>query len=149
MRSARCSTRSALRRLYTALSLVEPDDAGIDWEQPQAAAFRAAMNDDFNTPVAVAQLFELAGEVNRSRSPRTAGLLKALAASLGFLQQPPREFLQAGSSIDESQIDALIAERAAAKQSRDFARADAIRKQLPEQGIEPQDSAQGTHWQKA
>ncbi len=107
------------------------------------------MNDDFNTPVAVAQLFELAGDVNRSRSAQTAGLLKALGATLGILQQPPRVFLRTGNEVDEAQIDRLIIERAQAKQARDFARADAIRQQLLEQGIELQDSAQGTQWVKA
>ncbi len=141
--------RSALRRLYTALAAVQADDAPIDWAQPNAAVFRAAMNDDFNTPVAVAQLFELAGEINRNQSPQTAGLLKGLGATLGILQQLPRDFLQTGSGVDEAQIGRLIEERAAAKQSRDFARADAIRKQLLEQGIELQDSAKGTQWVKA
>ena len=141
--------RSALRRLYTALSSVAPEDIDVDWAQPCAAAFRAAMNDDFNTPVAVAQLFELASEINRTGSAQAAGLLKALGATLGILQQPPREFLQTGSAVDPSHIERLIEERAAAKQARDFARADAIRKQLLEQGIELQDSAEGTQWVKA
>ncbi|MEO8279656.1 MAG: cysteine--tRNA ligase [Ideonella sp.] len=141
--------RSALRRLYTALAGVDAVDLAVDWKQPCAAAFRDAMNDDFNTPVAVAQLFELAGEINRTHSAQTAGLLKALGATLGILQQVPREFLQTGSAVDELQIERLIEERSAAKQARDFTRADAIRRQLLEQGIELQDSAKGTQWVKA
>jgi cysteinyl-tRNA synthetase len=146
--------RSALRRLYTALDGVdlpagEASTADIDWTQPQAAAFRDAMNDDFNTPVAVAVLFELASELNRSRSVQTAALLKALGAALGVLQQPPRSFLQGGAADDESDILQLIAARAAAKQARDFAEADRIRQQLAERGIVLKDSAQGTTWVKA
>ena len=141
--------RSALRRLYTALSAVEAEDLSLDWAEPQAAAFHAAMNDDFNTPVAVAVLFELASEVNRSRSPHAAGLLKALAATLGLLQQVPRDFLQGGAQLDEARIQQLIDERQAAKAARDFSRADAIRQALLADGIVLQDSAQGTQWVKA
>jgi len=138
--------RNALRRLYTALDGVEASSNEIDWSQPQAAAFRAAMNEDFGTPEAVAILFELAGELNRTRSPATASLLRNLGATLGLLVQPPRAYLQGGAALDEALIEQRIAQRAAAKQARDFARADAIRDELAALGVELMDSAQGTRW---
>jgi cysteinyl-tRNA synthetase len=141
--------RNSLRRLYTALDLVPAAGIAVDWSLPQAAAFRSAMNDDFNTPGAVAVLFELAGEVNRTHSAQAAGLLKGLGAALGVLQQSPRSYLQGGTGADEARIAQLIGERAAAKQARDFARADQIRKDLLTQGIVLQDSPQGTTWVKA
>jgi cysteinyl-tRNA synthetase len=137
---------SALRRLYTALDGLELPSGELDWAQPQAAAFRAAMNDDFNTPVAVAILFELAAELNRTRSVDTGLLLKGLAGTLGLLQQSPRAYLQSGSALDESHILERIAARAAAKKNRDFALADQIRRDLLAQGIELQDSPTGTTW---
>jgi cysteinyl-tRNA synthetase len=142
--------RSALRRLYTALdSVPAPATSAIDWSQPQAAAFRAAMNDDFGTPEAVAVLFELAGEVNRSGSGESAALLKSLGATIGLLTQSPRAFLQGGASLDETAIAERIEARAAAKKARDFALADAIRDELATLGVELKDSAQGTIWVKA
>ena len=142
--------RSALRRLYTALDAVALPEAPaeIDWAEPSAAKFRAAMDDDFNTPVAVAVLFELAGEVNRTRDVAPALMLRALGGVLGLLQSAPRSFLQLGSSLDAASIDALIQARALAKQARNFTEADRIRDELVAAGIELKDSAAGTTWVK-
>ncbi len=142
--------RSALKRLYTALSLVAPAQTGIDWSNPFAARFKAAMDEDFGTPEAVAVLFELAAEVNRSKSAAAAGLLKALGGCLGLLQGEPQAFLQAGTAgVDVAAIEAQIAARAAAKAAKDWAEADRIRKALLEQGIVLKDSAAGTTWEAA
>lgn len=144
--------KTALTRLYTALRGVEADIAQIDWEQPQAKLFKAAMDDDFNTPEALAVLFDLANEVNKTKSPQTASLLKALAGVLGLLQRAPNLFLQAdagessGSTLD---IDALIIARNAAKQAKNYAEADQIRKTLTDAGIVLEDTAQGTIWRRA
>ena len=144
--------RHALKRLYTALDAVPAAEVAIDWSDDYAARFQAAMNEDFGTPEAVAVLFELAGEVNRGRAPERAGLLKALGAILGLLQEPPRAFLQAGSGaagLDEAAIQDRIAARATAKAAKDWAQADRIRKELLEQGIVLKDSAAGTSWERA
>ena len=142
--------RSALRRLYTALALVPPSPSSeIDWEQVHAKAFKAAMDEDFGTPEAVAVLFELATEVNKTRSAALAGLLRALGACLGLLQAEPEAFLQAGARLDALAIEALIAQRTLAKSQRDYAQADLIRQQLLALGITLKDGAAGTTWQAA
>jgi cysteinyl-tRNA synthetase len=137
----------ALNRLYTALSLVPPAEVAIDWTQPYAARFKAAMDEDFGTPEAIAVLFDLAGEVNRTRSAALAGLLKALGGCLGLLQLNPAEFLQAGATMDEATIQALIVERANAKAAKNFQEADRIRQDLLRQGIVLKDAATGTTWE--
>jgi cysteinyl-tRNA synthetase len=149
--------RGGLTRLYTALKHANGDDAGaVDWDGPHARRFRAAMDDDFNTPIAVAALFDLAGEVNRSRSHHLAGQLKALAAILGLLQREASAFLRAmppGVGDIDVGLDARVAEairaRAAAKRDRNFAEADRIRKELAGEGVVLEDSASGTVWRRA
>jgi cysteinyl-tRNA synthetase len=125
----------------------------IDWQQPHAARFKTAMDEDFGTPEAVAVLFDLAAEVNRTQSAELSGLLKALGGVLGLLQTDPLAFLQTGNSAEASdetaQIHALIAARATAKQAKDFAKADQIRQQLLDMGVVLKDSAQGTQWERA
>lgn len=139
--------RNSLKRLYTAMNLVTPAAVTIDWHHVFAARFKAAMDEDFGTPEAVSVLFELATEVNKTRSAELAGLLKALGACLGLLQGDPKAFLQGGATLDESTIVKLIAQRAAAKENKDFAEADRIRKELLMQGIALKDSAGGTTWE--
>lgn len=140
--------RGALKRLYTALDLVPAPALPVDWQHPLAARFQAAMNEDFGTPEAVAVLFELATEVNKTRSPALAGLLKGLGGCLGLLQGNPQAFLQGGAAgVDAAAIEGLIARRAAAKAGKDFAEADRIRKDLLAQGIVLKDSATGTTWE--
>lgn len=139
--------RGALRRLYTALDAMPPDDVQVDWSEPHAARFKAAMDNDFGTPEAVAVLFELAAEANRTKSAQRAGLLKALGATLGILQGDPKAFLRAGAVLDDATIQERIHARAAAKQAKDFAEADRIRKELLDQGIVLKDSPTGTTWE--
>jgi cysteinyl-tRNA synthetase len=136
----------ALRGFYTAMREIAPEQVAIDWADPWAARFRAAMDDDFDTPIAFAVLHELRGEVNRSRSGRLAGVLKALGGTIGLLQHDPEAFLQGGVVLD---VDALIAERNAARKAKDFARSDAIRKQLEEGGVVLEDKPGGTtEWRR-
>ncbi len=185
--------KASLTRLYTALRGHEvsahnidwnqPQD--IDWNQPQAARFKEAMDDDFNTSEAMAVLFDLANEVNKTQSIEAASLLKNLGAVVGLLQRDANEFLQGGVVINagvgqlnleglpakitgagassqtqsthvlgefthtNKSIELTIEQRLVAKKAKNFAEADAIRKQLAEAGIILEDTPQGTTWRRA
>jgi cysteinyl-tRNA synthetase len=164
--------KASLTRLYTALRGYDLTTSGdIDWGQPYAKRFKEAMDDDFNTPEAMAVLFDLANEVNKTKSTNMAGLLKNLGAVIGLLQRDVDSYLQgvsthtihtqtgiavadgfeasitSGYSVE--QTNELILLRAEAKKSKNFAEADRIRKELSDAGIILEDTPQGTTWRRA
>ena len=158
--------KQALNRLYLALKNVPAVSSIIDWNEAYAARFKAAMDDDFNTPEAIAVLFDMVNEMNRTKSPELAGQLKTMANIIGLLEADPTVFLQQTLEpalfvnantfypatvtvrLSDSQIDELIALRSKAKKAKNFAEADRIRKQLLDEGIVPEDSPQGTTWRR-
>ena len=153
--------RQSLLGLYVALKDVKADEVEIDWENSYAKRFREAMEDDFNTPIAFAVLHDLRGEVNRSQSSASAGLLKALGGTIGLLQDEPKFFVQGACDVvvtaigigfgisqgvvaaDGLNVEALIVERNTAKKDKNFARADEIRKTLDAAGIVLEDKPGG------
>lgn len=139
--------KQALSRLYTALRGAEVV-AKVDQSAASYQAFKDAMNDDFNTPEALAVLFELANTFNKTKDILVAQQLKGLANILGLLQRDPEVFMQAGATedLDTSAIEAKIAARAEAKKTKNFAEADRIRQELLSQGVVLEDTAQGTIW---
>lgn len=148
--------KNALTRLYTALKEVSPDHLVLDWSEAHAIRFADAMNDDLNTPLATAVLFDLANEINKTKSPALARQLQELAGIIGLLQRTPQQFLQAvpASAGSTADIDAMVAEqieaRTAAKKARNFAEADRIRNELLAKGIVLEDKPGGvTEWRRA
>ena len=145
--------KAALTRLYTALKDIDVRERPVDWKEKHAIRFAQAMNDDFNTPEAVAVLFELANEINRTGSVEMASQLKALAGVLGLLGREPRQFLQGDGRVDgneEKWIEERIAARVEAKKLKNFAEADRIRNELLEKGIVLEDRPGGkTEWRRS
>ena len=144
--------KASLTRLYSALKEVPADSLPLDLNEVHARQFYSAMFDDFNTPLAVAALFELATEVNKSKSPELARQLKLLGGILGFLQREPQQFLHAGNEngMAESEIAARIAARTAAKLAKDFTESDRIRAELLANNILLEDKPGGiTEWRRA
>ena len=145
--------KAALTRLYTALKDIDVRERPVNWKEKHAIRFAQAMNDDFNTPEAVAVLFELANEINRTGSVEMASQLKALAGVLGLLGREPRQFLQGDGRVDgneEKWIEERIAARVEAKKLKNFAEADRIRNELLEKGIVLEDRPGGkTEWRRS
>ncbi len=157
--------KQGLTRLYTALKGVSAAAGDIDWSNAYAARFKAAMDDDFNTPEAVAALFDLANELNKSQSVADAGLLKSLAGMLGLLQRDPSDYLQSfrgnfvlpvltlsgtlEAGLTKEQIEKMIADRAEARKVKNFGESDRIRKELLDAGIVLEDKPGGkTEWRR-
>ena len=151
--------QAALERFYAALrdfgdvpALPAAALAGSAWHP----RFTAAMDEDFNTPEALAVLFDLARELNTAartdpaRARSLAAELKGFGAIFGILQEDPLRFRRGGEEAEgDAEIDARVAERTAAKKARDFARADAIRAELLARGIVLEDTREGTVWRRA
>jgi cysteinyl-tRNA synthetase len=157
-------SKSGLARLYTALKGAPVDPVAIDWDDPRAGRFKAAMDDDFNTPEAIAVLFELANEANKPGGTGAAGMLKQLGGVLGLLERRAEDFLQGRASLSagpatmsatgtvsypDALIEQRIAERQAARLAKNFAEADRLRKALLDAGIVLEDGPQGTTWRRA
>jgi cysteinyl-tRNA synthetase len=147
--------KRALDRLYTALKGNEASEAvaAIDWQEPHARRFTEAMNDDFNTSDAIAVLFDLANEVNKTGSSPGTALMRALGGVLGLLQQNSQQYFQddglAGDpAFTPERIEQLIQQRLIARANRNYSEADSIRRGLLEAGIMLEDGPQGTTWRR-
>ena len=140
--------KAALTRLYTALKDCSLKEEKPDWGEPHAARFRAAMDDDFNTPEAIAELQGLANEIF-SGNTKAGAQLKALGGVLGLLQRDPNAFLQGGAGPADAEIQQKIDARLAARRAKDYAEADRIRKELEAAGVILEDGPKGTTWRRA
>jgi len=143
----------ALTRLYTSLKDISAEevDESSYWDDPRAVKFRAALDDDFNTPEAMSVLFDLASDLNRDHSVATASLLKSLAATLGFLNRVPSEFLQAsvGAALSADEIESMIQKRNEARMNKDYDLADELRDGLMDAGVILEDSSGTTTWRRS
>ncbi|WP_369854397.1 cysteine--tRNA ligase [Candidatus Thalassolituus haligoni] len=143
-------SQTRLERFYNAL-----DGIGVgavaDVENDFSLRFHASMDDDFNTPEAIAVLFELARAINKSEGEEQAALagqLRYLGGVLGCLQSDPQAFFQAGAGDDAGWIEEMIQKRLDAKKARDFVTADAVRDELVARGVVLKDGPEGTSWIK-
>lgn len=143
-------SKVGLTRLYTALkqfqgqlSIVVPN-----WAESYSKRFKMAMDDDFNTSLAIGVLFELCNELNIEKNINLANLLYSLSNVLGLLQKSPSEFLQHGTNISENEIEDQIAKRNKAKNEKNYKLADEIRNELLKNGILLEDTSSGTTWRK-
>ncbi len=152
------NAKAALTTLYTALRGIEAADVKGEEEDPHVQRFHAAMQDDFNTPEALAILFDVAHAINKHRenAPDTAryhaAVLRQLAGLLGLLGRDAESFLRGGRSsggLDDAAIEALIAQRNEARKNKDWAESDRIRDELKEKGIILEDGPEGTTWRRA
>lgn len=167
--------KQAHDRLYLALKNVPPAIVEIDWENKFAVRFKIALDDDFNTPEAMAVLFELANEANKTKCSKTSGLLKKLGNILGLLTLDAEPYLQGVRQVtvaltgigvasqignvsakvtvnisgEDKEIEEVIQTRLDAKKAKNFAEADRIRKELADAGIILEDTPQGTTWRRA
>ena len=140
--------KASLTRLYTALRDHDVQSSSVDWAEPHAVRFKEAMDDDFGTPEAIAELFQLANEVFQGDAG-AAKQLKALGAVLGLLQREPNDFLRAApAGVDEKWIEERIAARQAARKAKNFAEGDRIRNELLEQGVVLEDKGGTTTWRR-
>ncbi len=141
--------KAALTRLYTALKGYE-GSGKVDWNEPHAQRFKAAMDDDFNTAEAVAELFNLATEIGRGKK-ELMSQLKGLGGVLGLLERRAEAFLQAGpgGGIADADIAARIQARLDARKAKNYAEADRIRQALEKEGIILEDGPAGTTWRRA
>ena len=145
-------TKNSLSRIYQSIRNYELPDAKyqIDWANDFAHRFKLAMDDDFNTALAISVLFELVTEINKGHNQELVNLLVSLARTCGLLTSEPEQFLQAGNEkISSAEIEALINERLVARQNKDFALSDKIRNDLLLKGIILEDSKDGTIWRNA
>ena len=140
--------KASLTRLYTALKGEAAGTAAVDWNEPHAQRFKAAMDDDFNTPEAVAELHLLANAAFQGDT-RARTQLKALAGVLGLLQRDPVAFLQGGTGGADADVQQKIEARLAARKAKNYAEADRIRKELEAAGIILEDGPGGTTWRRA
>lgn len=142
--------QTKLERFYNSLLKIEVG-AVADIDNDYSKRFHAAMDDDFNTPEAIAVLFDLVREINKSAGAEQAALagqLRYLAGVLGCLESDPQSFLQAGAGDETAWIEEMIAKRTAAKAAKDFATADSVRDELLAKGITLRDGPEGTTWTK-